>query len=67
MKKFLIGALAALAVLGVSSFSEAQAEYENACCRGNYYCDSDCDDGNYSGEYCGRYGCVQDDYRGGCQ
>ena len=55
MKKFLIGALVASAILGFSSFTEAQTEYENLCCGGNYSCASDCD--NYSGEYCGRYDC----------
>ena len=55
MNKFLIGALVASAILGFSSFTEAQTEYENLCCGGNYSCASDCD--NYSGEYCGRYDC----------
>lgn len=57
MKKFLAGALMALMLVGFGALTEAsQAEYENLCCRGNYYCASDCDD-TYDGEYCGRYGC----------
>ena len=55
-KKFLASALTALILLGFGAFTEAsQSEYENLCCRGNYYCSSDCD--SYDGEYCGRYGC----------
>lgn len=57
MKKILSGALLALMLLGFSAFTEAsQAEQENMCCRGDYYCNQDCED-NSSGEYCGRYGC----------
>ena len=38
MKKILIGALAALAIVGFSSFSEAsRAAQENVCCRGGCY------------------------------
>ena len=66
MKKFLIGALAAVMLIGFSAFTEAaQVEQENACCRG--YCYQNCDS-NYDGEYCGRYGCGQgqgNGYRGG--
>lgn len=62
MKKFLFGALTALMLIGFSAFTEAsQIEYDNQCCRGNYYCAQDCDEP--SGEYCGRYGCGQGNYR----
>ena len=66
MKKILIGAIAALAIVGFSSFSEAsQAAQENVCCRGGgCYYSSDCADYD-GGEYCGRYGCGQDYNRGG--
>ena len=58
MKKFLSSALIAVMLLGFSALTEAnQAEQENLCCRGNYYCASDCDSDSYNGEYCGRYGC----------
>ena len=64
MKKILSGALLAVMLLGFSAFTEAsQAEQENTCCRGNYYCAQDCN--SYDGEYCGRYGCRQGGYRGG--
>ena len=54
MKKFLVGALTALMLIGFGAFTEAtQIDQENICCRG--YCYQDCD--NYDGEYCGRYGC----------
>lgn len=59
MKKFLIGALTALTVMGFGAFTEvAQAEYDDTCCRGNYYCAQDSDN-TYDGDYCGRYGCGQ--------
>lgn len=55
MKKFLIGALTALMLIGFGAFTEAaEVERDNQCCGG--YCASDCDD-SYGGEYCGRYGC----------
>ncbi len=55
-KKFWAGALTALMLVGFGAFTEAnQAEQEEQCCRGGYYCDSDCD--TYDGDYCGRYGC----------
>ena len=60
MKKILIGAVAALAIVGFSSFSEAsQAAQENVCCRGGCYYSSDYEEYN-GGEYCGRYGCGED-------
>ena len=56
MKKFLIGALTALMIVGFGALTEAaQAEYDNTCCRGNYYCAQDSD--TCDGDYCGRYGC----------
>ena len=56
MKKFLIGALTALTVVGFGAFTEAaQADYDNTCCRGNYCYTQDSD--NCNGDYCGRYGC----------
>jgi len=56
MKKFLASALMALMFASFGALTEAsQAEYENLCCRGNYYCASDSD--TYDGEYCDRYGC----------
>lgn len=55
MKKFLIGALTALMLIGFGAFTEAaEVERDNQCCGG--YCASDCDN-SYGGEYCGRYGC----------
>ena len=51
-KKFLVGALTALMVVGFGAFTEANQSEQ--CCRGGYYCASDCD--NYDGDYCGRYG-----------
>ena len=58
MKKFLTGALLALMLMGFSALTEAsQAEQENMCFRGNYYCAQDGD--SYDGEYCGRYGCCR--------
>ena len=57
MKKFLIGALMALMLASFGASTEAsQTEYENLCCRGNYYCASD-SDSTCDGEYCDRYGC----------
>ena len=57
-KKFFVGALTAVMLMGFSAFTEAsQVEQENICCRG--YCYQNCDDNNYDGEYCGRYGCGQ--------
>lgn len=50
MKKLLIGALTAIMLFGLGAMTS------EACCGGNYYCNQDCED-NYSGEYCGRYGC----------
>ena len=56
-KKFFVGALMSVMLMGFSAFTEAnQVEQENICCRG--YCYQDCDE-NYDGEYCGRYGCEQ--------
>ena len=56
MKKFFIGALMALMVMGFGALTEAaQAEYNDNCCRGNYCYAQDGD--TYDGEYCGRYGC----------
>lgn len=53
-KKFFVGALMAVMLVGFGAFTEAnQVEQENICCRG--YCEQDCDEP--SGEYCGRYGC----------
>lgn len=64
MKKFLASALMALVLVGFGALTEAsQAEYDNACCRGNYCYAQDSD--NYDGEYCGRYGCGQGYNRGG--
>lgn len=55
MKKFLIGALAAVMIVGFGAFTEAaQADYDNTCCRGNYCYTQDSD--NCNGDYCGRYG-----------
>ena len=64
MKKFFIGALTALMVMGFGSLTEAaQAEYNDNCCRGNYCYTQDGD--TYDGDYCGRYGCGQG-YGRGC-
>lgn len=66
MKKFLIGALTALTVVGLGAFTEAaQADYDNTCCRGNYCYAQDGDNCN-GGDYCGRYGCG-DGYGYGCR
>lgn len=59
MKKFLIGALAAVMLMSFGAFTEAtQLDTENICCRGYCYQNCDNDNGN-GGEYCGRYGCGQ--------
>lgn len=56
-KKFFVGALTAVILLGFGAFTEAtQVEQQNVCCGSGYGCASDCD-GDYSGQYCGRYGC----------
>ena len=56
MKKFLIGALTALMLIGYGVFTEAaEVERDNQCCRG--YCYQNCDEDTYGGDYCGRYGC----------
>ena len=60
LKKFFVGALAAVMLMGFSAFTEAtKVEQENICCGG--YCYQNCDEP--SGEYCGRYGCGQGDNR----
>ncbi|MBR3497480.1 MAG: hypothetical protein IKO05_00630 [Selenomonadaceae bacterium] len=62
LKKFFVGALTAFVLMSFDALTEAtQVEQENICCRG--YCSQDCDEP--SGEYCGRYGCGQNGYRGG--
>ena len=54
MKKFLIGALTAIMLLGFGAFTEAsQPQYDEQCC--GVCCAQNCDEP--SGEYCGRYGC----------
>ena len=55
MKKFLVGALSAVMLLSVSAFTEAsQTQFNEQCCRGDYYC-AQGDDAN--GGYCDGYGC----------
>ena len=62
LKKFFVGALTAFVLMSFGAFTEAtQVEQENLCCRGNCY--QDCDEPG--GEYCDRYGCRQNGYRGG--
>ena len=59
MKKFLFGFLTAVVMFGFGNFAQA-SDFENMCCRGNYYCATDgnaCYDDDGNGGYCGRYGC----------
>ena len=66
MKKFLLGALTGVMMFSFTAFTQASDfDTENLCCRGNYYCASDSDNGEYcynNGDYCGRNGCG-DGYR----